>query len=98
MKTKLLIAILTFGWLCSGIALAQAPDTLFISTTQVVHIRFGSELKYVNLGNKAIVAKIVDGSKEALRAVLCRTAPRLSMAVRTTLLSRPVNPSTSAPR
>ena len=45
-------------------ARAQAPDTLFISTTQVVHLRFGSELKYVNLGNKAIVAKIVDGSKD----------------------------------
>lgn len=64
MKTKLLIAILLLGWLCSGIAAAQAPDTLFISTTQVVHLRFGSELKYVNLGNKAIVAKIVDGSKD----------------------------------
>ena len=64
MKTKLLIAILALGWLCSEIALAQAPDTLFISTAQVVHIRFGSELKYVNLGNKAIVAKIVDGSKD----------------------------------
>ena len=55
---------LLIGWLCSGIAFAQAPDTLFISTTQVVHIRFGSELKYVNLGNKTIVAKIVDGSKD----------------------------------
>lgn len=64
MKTKLLTAIFALGWLCSGIAFAQAPDTLFISTTQVVHIRFGSELKYVNLGNKAIVAKIVDGSKD----------------------------------
>ena len=64
MKTKLLIAILLLGWLCSEIASAQALDTLFISTTQVVHIRFGSELKYVNLGNKAIVAKIVDGSKD----------------------------------
>lgn len=64
MITKLLIAILLLGWLCSGIASAQAPDTLFISTTQVVHLRFGSELKYVNLGNKAIVAKIVDGSKD----------------------------------
>ena len=51
MKTKLLIAILALGWLCSEIALAQAPDTLFISTAQVVHIRFGSELKYGNLGN-----------------------------------------------
>lgn len=64
MKTKLLIAILLLGWICTGIASAQAPDTLFISTTQVVHIRFSSELKYVNLGNKAIVAKIVDGSKD----------------------------------
>lgn len=43
MKTKLLIAILLLGWLCSGIAAAQAPDTLFISTTQVVHLRFGSD-------------------------------------------------------
>lgn len=43
---------------------ALAQDTLYISTTQVVHLRFTSELKYVNLGNKAIVAKIVDGSKD----------------------------------
>ena len=64
MKTKLLIAIFLTGWLCSGIASAQALDTLFISTTQVVHLRFASELKYVNLGNKSIVAKIVDGSKD----------------------------------
>ena len=64
MKTKLLIAIFVTGWLCSGIASAQALDTLFISTTQVVHLRFASELKYVNLGNKSIVAKIVDGSKD----------------------------------
>ena len=64
MKTKLLIAILLIGWLCSGIAFAQAPDTLFISTSQVVHLRFASELKYVNLGSRDIVAKIVDGSKD----------------------------------
>ena len=64
MKTKLLIAILLTGWLCSGIASAQAPDTLFISTLQVVHLRFSSELKYVNLGSRDIVAKIVDGSKD----------------------------------
>ena len=73
MKTKLLIAILLLGWLCSGIAYAQTPDTLFISTTQVVHLRFGSELKYVNLGNKAIVAKIVDGAKDFV-AVKAREA------------------------
>lgn len=62
-KFAIILAVLA-GWLCSEIASAQAPDTLFISTTQVVHLRFGSELKYVNLGNKAIVAKIVDGSKD----------------------------------
>ena len=56
MKTKLLIAILLLGWLCSGIASAQAPDTLFISTSQVAHLRFASELKYVNLGSRDIVA------------------------------------------
>ena len=59
-----LILTLAFGWLCSGIGLAQAPDTLFISTSQVVHLRFASELKYVNLGSRDIVAKIVDGSKD----------------------------------
>ena len=62
-KFAIILAVLT-GWPCPEIASAQAPDTLFISTTQVVHLRFGSELKYVNLGNKAIVAKIVDGSKD----------------------------------
>ena len=29
---------------------------LFISTSQVVHLRFASELKYVNLGSRDIVA------------------------------------------
>lgn len=64
------MSTLITGWICSGIAFAQAPDTLFISTSQVVHLRFASELKYVNLGNKSIVARIVDGSKDfvALKA------------------------------
>ena len=67
---KRLLLLLLAGWACSGIGHAQAQDTLFISTTQTVHLRFSSELKYVNLGNKAILAKIVDGSKDfvALRA------------------------------
>ena len=60
---RLLLLFLT-GWVCSGIGHAQAQDTLFISTSQTVHLRFSSELKYVNLGNKAIIAKIVDGSKD----------------------------------
>ena len=59
-----LILTLALGWVCSGICLAQAPDTLFISASQVVHLRFASELKYVNLGSRDIVAKIVDGSKD----------------------------------
>jgi hypothetical protein len=64
---------LALGWACSGIGLAQAPDTLFISTSQVVHLRFASELKYVNLGSRDIVAKIVDGSK-VFAAVKAREA------------------------
>ena len=56
-----------------GIGLAQTPDTLFISTSQVVHLRFASELKYVNLGSRDIVAKIVDGSKDFV-AVKAREA------------------------
>lgn len=65
---KRLLVLLALFW--GFHAFAQVPDTLFISTTQTVHLRFSSELKYVNLGNKAILAKIVDGSKDfvALRA------------------------------
>ena len=59
-----MILTLALGWVCSGIGLAQAPDTLVISTSQVVHLRFASELKYVNLGSRNIVAKIVDSSKD----------------------------------
>ena len=68
---KLLILLATLaGWLCSGIALAQAPDTLFVSTSQVVHLRFASDLKYLSLGDRVLVARIVDGAKDfvALRA------------------------------
>ena len=68
-----LILTLALGWVCSGIGLAQAPDTLFISASQVVHLRFASELKYVNLGSRDIVAKIVDGSKDFV-AVKARAA------------------------
>lgn len=68
-----LILTLALGWLCSEIASAQAPDTLFISTSQTVHIRFASELKYVNLGDRVILAKIVDGSKDFV-AVKAREA------------------------
>lgn len=41
-----------------------AQDTLFVSCSQTVHLRFSSELKYVNLGSRDLIAKIVDGSKD----------------------------------
>ena len=41
-------------------------DTLYISTTQTVHLRFASELRYVNLGSRVVVARIVEGSKDFL--------------------------------
>ena len=69
---RLLLLLLT-GWVCSGIGHAQAQDTLFISTSQTVHLRFSSELKYVNLGDRVILAKIVDGSKDFV-AVKAREA------------------------
>lgn len=67
---KRFILLLLIGWLCSDIGLAQTQDTLFISTSQTVHLRFASELKYVNLGDRVLVAKIVEGAKDfvALRA------------------------------
>ena len=65
MKAQTFFFIAVLGcFLGAFSARAQAPDTLFISTSQVVHLRFGSELKYVNLGSRDIVAKIVDGSKD----------------------------------
>ena len=56
-----------------GFSAFGQSDTLFISTSQVVHIWFSSELKYVDLGSRDIVAKIVDGSKDFV-AVKAREA------------------------
>lgn len=64
--------ILVLGLLWGFSAFGQT-DTLFISTSQTVHLRFASELKYVNLGDRVIVAKIVDGSKDFV-AVKAREA------------------------
>ena len=66
---KRLLLIIGFMWACSC-AFAARSDTLYISVSQTVHLRFASELKYVNLGSKEILAKIVDGSKDfvAVRA------------------------------
>ena len=67
-KTVLLLALLLASWRAFA-----ATDTLFISTSQTVHLRFASELKYVNLGDRVLVAKIVDGSKDFV-AVKAREA------------------------
>lgn len=56
-----------------GFSAFGQSDTLFISMSQTVHLRFASELKYVNLGSRDIVAKIVDGSKDFV-AVKAREA------------------------
>ena len=57
---------------CRCIA-AEGCDTLSVSLTQTVHLRFASELKYVNLGNRSMVAKIIDGSKDIV-AIKAREA------------------------
>lgn len=67
---KRMIVLLALLW---GLSAFGQTDTLFISTSQTVHLRFASELKYVNLGNRVIVAKIVDGSKDFV-AVKAREA------------------------
>ena len=67
-KTVLLLALLL-----ASLRAFAATDTLFISTSQTVHLRFASELKYVNLGDRVLVAKIVDGSKDFV-AVKAREA------------------------
>lgn len=45
---------------------SAAPDTLFVSVSQTVHLRFASELKYVNLGSRVLVAKMADGARDFL--------------------------------
>ena len=67
MRRIVLVLGLLWGYVCYG------QDTLFVSTTQVVHLRFASELKYVNLGSRDLVARIVDGAKDFV-AVKARTA------------------------
>ena len=67
MKRIMLFVLLLVSWAAWG------QDTLYISTSQVVHLRFASELKYVNLGSRDIIAKIVDGSKDFV-AVKAREA------------------------
>ena len=45
---------------------AQQVDTIKISNITTTHIRFSSEIKYVDLSNKVLAAKIVDGSRDII--------------------------------
>lgn len=45
---------------------AQQVDTIKISNIATTHIRFSSEIKYVDLSNKVLAAKIVEGSRDII--------------------------------
>ena len=47
-----------------NVATASSIDTVYISTMSTTHIRFSSELKYVDLSNKVLSARVVEGSKD----------------------------------
>ena len=61
---KELMSILIMCLLGCRCMAAEGCDTLSVSLTQTVHLRFASEVKYVNLGNRSMVAKIIEGSKD----------------------------------
>ena len=62
-----MVVLLVLLWSFSAFG---QTDTLFVSTSQVVHLRFASDLKYLGLGDRVLVARIVDGAKDfvAVRA------------------------------
>lgn len=45
---------------------AQEQDTIYVSCSQTVHVRFGSDLLYVNLGDDVLVARTADRNKDFL--------------------------------
>lgn len=49
MRRVILLAILLIAFV--SVAMASAIDTAYISTMSTTHIRFSSELKYVDLSN-----------------------------------------------
>lgn len=49
-----------------GFSAAAQTDTIRISNNVTTHIRFASEIKYVDLSNRVLVAKIVEGSRDIL--------------------------------
>ena len=62
MRRVILVAVLLIAFV--RVAIASTIDTVYISTMSTTHIRFSSELKYVDLSNKVLSARIVEGSKD----------------------------------
>ncbi len=62
MRRVILFAVLLTAFV--NVATAFPVDTVYISTMSTTHIRFSSELKYVDLSNKVLSARIVEGSKD----------------------------------
>ena len=62
MRKVILLAVLFTAFL--RVSMASTVDTVYISTMSTTHIRFSSELKYVDLSNKVLSARIVGGSKD----------------------------------
>lgn len=62
MRRVILFAVLLTVFV--NVATASSVDTVYISTMSTTHIRFSSELKYVDLSNNVLSARIVEGSKD----------------------------------
>lgn len=62
MRRVILLAVFLTAFV--RVAMASTVDTVYISTMSTTHIRFSSELKYVDLSNKVLSARIVEGSKD----------------------------------
>ena len=62
MRRVILVAVLLTAFV--NVATAFPVDTVYISTLSTTHVRFSSELKYVDLSNKVLSARIVEGSKD----------------------------------
>ena len=62
MRRVILLAVFLTAF--ASVAMASIVDTVYISTMSTTHIRFSSELKYVDLSNKVLSARIVEGSKD----------------------------------
>ena len=56
MRRVILLAILLIAFV--SVATACPVDTVYISTLSTTHIRFSSELKYVDLSNKGLTCKV----------------------------------------